>query len=445
MTVSTDERHDGDAGADHDGSGSASAADSRVDENGPIDAATSPEKPASDGGDAPDPTGSSAVTVADAVDDSLPHLRPFDSTDRDALLSLCETVTGEPMDSTRFDGLFLDAPFALDETPIHVAERDGELVGAHLSVPVRMRVGTDVVTGLCAYDTVVRPDYRETDLAARLASAATDRYDDSEATFGFAFLDDDALDDVSELDYRVADELPTYYRMQSSGAFAGGDGVVTRALGRLAAVAARGYTAAKRRRVAVDRTVTVSRVDGVAADRLASLADRTDVGGIHAVRDAAFYRRRFADGETAYRTYFASRDGETVAAVVVADRDGSRVELVDALPSASLADDAENPADETADARDDAAIRTLLVAVTEQYADADCLAAFGSAFPERAMRAVGFVRDDDYPLSLRTTPTTLVTRPYCDGDVSNADSWRCGGEILTDGTVWRPTLADRFS
>ncbi|WP_224333326.1 hypothetical protein [Haloprofundus halobius] len=177
--------------------------------------------------------------------------------------------------------------------------------------------------------------------------------------------------------------------------------------------------------------MTVSRVDGVPAERLGALAERTDADGVRAVRDAEFYAWRFGDESETYRTYVAARDGEPVAAVV-ADVGENRVELVDVLPAGRT------------DAGDTDAVRTLLVAVVEQHPDADLLTAFGSAFPEETMRAVGFVRADDYPLSLRTTPTTLVVYPYVEGDVYDADSWRCGGEMLTDGAVWTPTFAERL-
>ncbi|KTG07956.1 hypothetical protein AUR64_01600 [Haloprofundus marisrubri] len=445
MTVSTNERRNGEARPD-----SGSTADTTGDDPQSSDIAPSSEgsapAPAPDGGD---PTDAASAAV-DSTDTSTPVFRPYDSTDRDAVHSLYEAATGDPMDSAWFDRLFVDNPFTSDGVPIHVAEDGDELVGAHLSTAVRVRVGTDVVTALHAIDCVVHPDCEETDLSEQLSTAAEERYADSSAAFAFDFLGGDALGDVLDSGFRVVGEVPTYYRIQNPAALAAQRGPVAGTLGRLGGVVTRGYLGAKRRRAAVDHDVTVSRVDGVPAERLGALAERVDTEAARVVRDAEFYGWRFDDDET-YRTYVAARDGEPVAAVVVADRteEQGRVSLVDVLPadtsssSSAEVDDSTLSGDSTLSS-DDAALRTLLVAVAEQHADANLLTAFGTAFPEAAMRAAGFVRDSDYPLSVLTSPAALVAYPYVDGDAGNADSWRCGGEMLTDGTVWSTTMADHL-
>ncbi|WP_224448246.1 GNAT family N-acetyltransferase [Haloprofundus salilacus] len=431
MTASTEESHDRD-----DRDTSRSQAEPPVDGGSEsLDAAESSGDTTVDDGIDSEPDREDASEDGAELDDLV--MRPFETDDRDELLSLYETATGETPE--RFARRFVDNPFNPDETPILVAERDGELVGAHLSVAVRMCVGTDVVTARRTAGIIAHPEYGETDLADQLSSAAAERYVNSSTAFAFDFLDgdDEALANALAFGYRVVDNVPTYYRIRNPFAFTADRGAVGRALGRLGSVAARGYLAAKRRRIAVDRDLAVSRVDGVPAERLAALAERVDaddVRAVRAVRDAEFYDWRFDDSAESYRTYFAARDDETVAAVVVADPDeNNRVELVDVLPA--------GPAVEKTG--ETAAIRTLLVAIAEQHADAEFLMAFGSAFPDETMRAAGFVRDDDYPLSLLTAPPTLVAYPYVDDDVSNADSWRCGGEMLTDGTVWTPTFAER--
>ncbi|QCJ46845.1 GNAT family N-acetyltransferase [Haloprofundus sp. MHR1] len=433
MTASTEESHD-----PNDRDESRSGATDRPADGSETTTAEAPSPETTiddrDANDSPD-----NETAADAV---APVLRPFESDDRDALGSLYETATGEPLDPAWFRRLFVDNPFGLGTIPIHVAEDDGELVAAQLSAAVRVRVGTDVVTALHTIDRLVHPDYEETDLSERLSTAAEERYADSPVAFAFDFPGEDAVGDALDFGYRAVDEMPTYYRIQNPAALAARRGRTAGALGRLGVVVARGYLGAKRRRIGVDRDVAVSRVDGVPADRLAALAERVDADGARAVRDAEFYGWRFGDGGT-YRTYFAARDGEAVAAVVVADRteENGRVSLVDVLPT-DRASSTEAADDSTpSPARD--AVRTLLVAVAEQHADADLLTAFGSAFPEGAMRAAGFVCDSDYPLSTLTSQATLVAYPYVD-DVSNADSWRCGGEMLTDGTVWSATMADHL-
>ncbi|WP_224333327.1 GNAT family N-acetyltransferase [Haloprofundus halobius] len=209
MTVSSEESHDPD---ERDERRSRAAANRSTDgETAPSDSADAPRTTTTDGGERLEPDAESAEHAAEtAADTPELTLRRFARDDRDELRSLYERVTDERPDAAWFDRRFVDNPFNPDETPILVAEGDGELVGAHLSVAFRMRVGTTVVTALRTADILVHPNYREMDLADRLSAAAAERYADSPSAFAFDFLDgdEDALADALTFGYRVADDVP---------------------------------------------------------------------------------------------------------------------------------------------------------------------------------------------------------------------------------------------
>ena len=358
------------------------------------------------------------------------------SGDREGFLSLYETVWGETRTPEWFAWRYEDNPY-VDHVPVFVAESDGEIVGARPLAAFRMRTPDGAVLALHPSDTMVHPDHRGQGLFTRMSSACTEYYTEGEPAFYFNFPNEAALKGNLKFGYRVVGTVPTYYRIQNPSALLDGatedlDGWQERAAKVGAGMAASGYLGLRDRSASVDRDVTVRRYSSVPAGLLESLYERGAPDAIHADRDAAFYRWRYADPEHPPTTYVARRGRTPVAAVVTyADVvDGvKRIKIAEVLPM-------------TETRGRSGSVAALLSVVTSDNRDADVLAATGSAFPPGAMRALGFHRDDSFPLSRVTEETTLVAYPLVE-DTDAAGAWHLGGSSLDEKDDWTVTFAER--
>lgn len=359
------------------------------------------------------------------------------SGDREGFLSLYETVWGEARTPEWFAWRYEDNPYT-DHVPVFVAESaDGEIVGARPLAAFRMRTPRGTVPALHPSDTMVHPDHRGQGLFSRMSAACTDYYTEGGPAFYFNFPNEAALKGNLKFGYRVVGAVPSYYRIQSPSALLDGalsdlDGWQERVAKAGATAAATGYLGLRDRTASVDRDATVRRYAAVPASLLESLYERGRPETIHADRDAAFYRWRYADPEHPPTTYVARRGSAAVAALITyADTlDGvKRVKIAEVLPMT------ETPGRSGAVAR-------LLSVVADDNRDADVLAATGSAFPPGAMRALGFHRDDQFPLSRVTEETTLVAYPLVE-DAEAAEAWRLGGSALDEMRDWTVTFAER--
>ena len=359
------------------------------------------------------------------------------SGDREGFLSLYETVWGEARTREWFAWRYEDNPY-VDHVPVFVAESgDGQIVGARPLAAFRMRTPAGTVPALHPSDTMVHPDHRGEGLFTRMSAACTEYYTRGDTAFYFNFPNEAALKGNLKFGYRIVGTVPTYYRIQNpsallDGAMDGLNGWQKRAAAFGVKAAATGYLGLRDRTASVDRDVTVRRYSSVPAGLLESLYERGTPDAIHADRDAAFYRWRYADPEHPPTTYVARRGRKPVAAIVTytdAVDGAKRVKISEVLPM-------------TETGGRSGSVAALLSVVVSDNRDADVLTAAGSAFPSGAMYALGFHRNDRFPLSRVTDDTTLVAYPLVD-DPDSTEGWRLGTAALDDKDDWTITFAER--
>ncbi|MFC4550556.1 MULTISPECIES: GNAT family N-acetyltransferase [Halorussus] len=344
-------------------------------------------------------------------------VRPYEPADRDGVRALHRTVFDQQASREWFDWKYVENPAA--DAAAFVAEADGEIVGARPFMPFRMAGAGAETVAFQPADAMVHPDHRRRGLFTRMTERALERYADGDPAFCFNFPNERALAGNLELGWEVVDTVPISYRIQSAEGFV--DGEVQRAL---ADAVAGTYCRVRDRLAPAPDAYDVTRHEEIPADLLARLYARNPPEELHALRDEAFYRWRFRNPRWRYTAYTASRGGSTVAAVVVGRRNkyGTDVaRLTDVLP---LVDG------------DEEAFAALLGRVTDEYADADVVAATGRAIPDSLLRRFGFVSDHELPLSAVSEQSTLVARPL--GDDESASFGR-----LTAPENWRLTFAER--
>lgn len=256
---------------------------------------------------------------------------------------------------------------------------------------------------------------------------AIEVFADGEGIF-FNFPNEDAKETYLRLGWREVGHTATAYRIHAPSAFAG-----ETAVGALAYAGVRGYyggvdaaarTTARLRRRAEP---TVRCHDDQPARVLESLYERAPPDGIHVPRTAAFYRWRLANPAWTVTTYVAEEGGEPVAALVVClDASGTftTAKVLDALPPAGA---------------DPAALERLLWAVVSDHRWSDTVVVAADSLPSSVRSRLGFLRNDDLPLSLLTTANPVVARPFSLG----GRSWTLGGRSLADRSVWRLSLVEQ--
>ncbi|WP_440772681.1 GNAT family N-acetyltransferase [Natronorubrum sp. DTA28] len=140
-------------------------------------------------------------------------IRSFEPSDRDALLSLYETVFEKERGADWFRWKYAENPY-VDHVPIVVADADGELVGCRAFFALELRVGDDRPIAYQPCDTMVHPEHRDRGLFSRMNEYALERYADGPPTLCFNFPNESAKPGNLKHGWKEIGTVPTYYRPQ---------------------------------------------------------------------------------------------------------------------------------------------------------------------------------------------------------------------------------------
>lgn len=359
-------------------------------------------------------------------------IRFFEPADRDGFLDLYRSVMG-PATAAWFRWKYEDNPYVA-HVPVVVAVDDADgVVAARPQVPFRMQAGESQTLGLRFGDTIVHEDHRRRGLFTRTTAFAMEYYAAQPTRFAFNFPNS-----LSEPGYRsvggeLVQELVTHYRVHDpesildAGELPGPPGLA--AVGNRLISAAR---AAERTLRTADWDGRVIRYEEPPAARLAELAARSNERRVHAVRDEAFYRWRFANPRWSYDTYLAERDGEPVAGLVTGTATTERGTVTNVMEPVPLARDA-RPRDP---------MRQLLAAVVEDASESDLVAVAGGTIDPSLLRRFGFLPDDRRPLSLGASPSRQIAYDLAD---TGERAWHVGGLDIRRPENWALTFSEHDS
>ena len=311
-----------------------------------------------------------------------------------------------------------DSPYT-ERVPMFVVERDGRLVAAEPFVAFRLRAGENETLALQPADAMVHPDHRRNGLLTRMTEAAIEHYRAGEPTMFFNFPNEHILSAYLNLGWTEVGRAATYYRIQNPSALR--DHITC---GRIADGLAHGYLRARDGLVSSPDDVSIERHDSPPADILTELYEQDVPERIHANRDRAYYRWRFANPNWDCRTYVARTD-EPVAALVVCtiSRNGTTyTRIMDAQPLS-------NPPLE--------AFAGLLQEAVSDYRTADVVAVADGTLPHEVLARCGFHRDDRLPLSVAAERRPLVVRPLA------RNVGTVCGERPTDRSNWLATFGEQ--
>ena len=365
-------------------------------------------------------------------------VRPHGPGDRAGFLDLYEAVWERRRDAEWFRWRFEENPY-LDEVPMVVAEADGRIVGAEPCVVLPLAVGDDTRLAFQPADWMVHPDHRRQGLFTRMTERLLDRYADGPQCCYFNYPSDAIEPGLRSQGWRDLGTVPTYYRIQNVEGLASDRFATDRtaakhalALGQVGLSVLRGVSS-----LAAGSDAdgwTVERHESVPADTLVRLYRSGVPDGVHVRRDAAFYRWRFANPLWETTTYLAVGDDGPVASLIAATSDDGDLRCVWVL--AAL------PADGSAPP---GSYEALLSAVVADDPDADVVKCAGAGIPETSLRRCGFRRDDAFPLSAVSTPTTAVVRSPSpdDGDPTGREPWNAAGVDPLDDDAWAIQLCGR--
>lgn len=352
-------------------------------------------------------------------------VRMYEPADRGQYLALYETVferrRSEAWVQWRYGGPYTD------RVRMVVAERDGEVVGAEPFISLSMRAGGTDVLALQPADVMVHPDHQRNGLMTRMTQFAVEEYANEEGLF-FNFPNEVARAVHLRLGWREIGHTATAYRIHTPSAFS--DGLdLPPAADRVAPGCYDAYdslvdgAASTLRRSAP----VVHRYDDVPAAVLETLYDRQRPDGPHLPRTAEFYRWRLANPEWDVTTYVAESDGDPLAALVACTetKDGiTYTKLLDSLPlvDAHLI-----------------ALERLVFAALSEHRSADAITVAEDTLPRSVSARTGFLRNDELPLSLLTSPNPVLARPFSLG----RDSWSVGGRRFERRDDWTLALVDQ--
>ena len=352
--------------------------------------------------------GQLSVAVTTASTRSSYEIDRFRDGDLSAFLSLYETVFGRRRSPKWFRWKYESNPVS-DQVPIVVARHGDGLVGCRSFLPLSVAVNGEHHVAFQPCDTMVHPDHRRRGLFTRMNERAIERYADGPPAFFFNFPNANSKPGNLSMGWRPVARVPMYYRPQNAtnamgswlGAHVATDGGPSLGV----ADSAAGPSPLARAHRAVDQwlvdssDVSVDRYDRPESAPLETVYHRAIPDGVHAVRDEAFYRWRFANPAHEYEVYVASRRGEPVAAAVVSPVD-DHLRLVDTLPRRS---DVEREA-----------IERAVVAALADHAGPDSDVGYVTAFGSVLARPLRyrFYPDLRSPLRpvLRPTSRTLLAR-----------------------------------
>lgn len=349
------------------------------------------------------------------------EVRPYDPSDREGFLDLYRTVMGGDVGDDWFDWKYADNPYT-DHVPMYVARHDGELVGARPFFALPLIDGDRRLRALEPADAIVHPDHRRRGLFTRMTEAAIDRYGASGVDLFFNFPNELSGAGNLKLGWQVVDELETYYRIENPAAVAESRAGLTlpAPVGTASSLLFDAFRSTFGGVPDPVGPVGVERVEGdVPADALADLYERATPRRAHASRDAAFYDWRFDNPLWTYETYLGRYDGDPAAALVVGttSNDGVLVtRLTEVLPL------------ERAPHRE-ATLSALLSAVVADHPATDLFVAPTDVLSADLVTRHGFRSDSSFPLSILTSPVTMMARPLTDDPevaslTAGSDRWR---------------------
>lgn len=390
----------------------------------------------------------SAPETPEATEESGAYtIRIFDPGDKVSFLSLYESVWGRERTEAWFDWKYgVDNPF-YDETPVLVAETDGEIVGAKPHVPAELRIDDRTVVGLIGTDTMVHEDHRQQGLFSRLTDRSVDRYADREPVVTFNFPNDKSkpgyrkrgwyfLGNRNTSAYRIHDLKP--YVRHSLDRFGRPAAYVSGAITR------GGYALLDALREPTDDvTVEVNPSDPIS--ELGGIEPRDGTPRFHVDRSERFYdwwlkRSDFGDhgsGGDSLReeSYHVAYDGDdAVAGAVSVTYDltepifdgyvtyGTITNVVDVIPVAS-------------ETRVDA-VSAVLESVVRESRRARYVRVPENALPEDLARTFGFISQTHPQLS----SVTDLSGPLALSPLGEA--FAVDGAALTDSENWIITNAE---
>lgn len=346
--------------------------------------------------------------------------------DVEAFLGLYSEVfdTWEPSRSW-FDWKYSANPY-VDELPIVVAERDGDLVGARPFFALPMAIGRSAYLALQPADTMVHPEHRGQGLFTTMTQRAIDHYTEREPTFFFNFPNDQSLPGYRKLGWEVVGQISQFYRIEDSERVANNRNGAEhyRVAGILGGPLVAAYNAICEATAGIPCDVDVRRCSSVPAGELASLYGRSSTASIHAVRDESFLSWRYDNPQWEYSTYL-SGDRDASVGVVVGDATGlstdiSVTHIVDVLP--------------TSGDRPDEPLVAILERILADRPDSDVFVAPASIYPPQVLRSLGFYSDEWPPLCYVTRGRTHAVR--------SLDDWHINGKDLRQPDNWSMSFAE---
>ena len=352
-------------------------------------------------------------------------VRMYEPSDRGEYLALYETVfeqrRSEEWMQWRYSGPYTDG------VRMVVAERNDEVVGAEPFISLSVRAGGTDVLALQPADVMVHPDHQRNGLMTRMTQFAVERYADEEGLF-FNFPNEIAEAVHLRLGWREIGRTATAYRIHTPSAF-----TEEFALPPAADRVAHGCYDAYDSLVAVMSSALrrsppeVRRYDDVPAAVLETLYDRRRPDGPHVPRTSEFYRWRLANPEWDVTTYVAESDAEPLAALVVCTDTKDDVTYAKLLDSLPLVDP------------DPVALERLVFAALSEHRSADAVTVAEDTLPRSVSARTGFLRNDEPPLSLVTSPDPVLARPFALG----RGSWSIGGRRFERRDDWTLALVDQ--
>lgn len=259
-------------------------------------------------------------------------IRSAAPTDRSAFLDLHHTVFGTWPASVAegiFEWKYVDNPY-IDDLPVIVVTKDGEVVGARGYTAFELAVGDKVVLGLQSGDLMVHPDHRRRGLFTEMNELGLDRYG-GDGVLVFSVPASEPREGYLATGWeRVRN--PKFLQFGSvRGDPAGWPSDIGTLVERAHAETYRRYRSGLMALQSPSVEYTVERTETLPVARLLELYERRRPEGIHVRRTDAFYRWRFASPLSETTTYLARR-GETVAAAAVVDENDHRVLVRELLP-----------------------------------------------------------------------------------------------------------------
>ena len=372
-------------------------------------------------------------------------VRPFRPEDRDAFLDLYEAVWGTRKSEEWFAWRFAANPY-VEEVPMVVAEANGELVGAEPCLAVPLRAGDASALAFQPADWMVHPDHRRRGLFTEMTERLLDRYEDGPPDYYYNFPSAAILPGLQSFDWREVGTLSTHYRVQDLSRLAAARSTekpqwkAAAGLGHLAAPVVRGLTSLSGGGADPPGGWTIDRHGTTPTETLVDLYESSVPKTVHVRRDPRWYRWRLANPRWDPTTYVVNDEHGTPVAALVAVAHGGRGESDTAGPrKVSVLDVV--PADGSAPT---ASYEALLSAVVADADDADVLKCAGASLPRSVLRRYGFRSDDEFPLSMVSTPTRLVVRPTVVDGEDNADAGSDTGDRVDPGGSerWRLGTVD---